>query len=167
VTDHKGMIEDEIFAIGHAGEMPEVALHTSLYFLQEDPEGPGLRLTPEDIRLLEDAVEQRYLRIVMRDLNPRYRNKSIYRGLARAAANWQRLARFARRGKRDIRAQQQAVADALRNILEIETADAAAGRPPSGVNCTVNDLAGFAQAVGLPPGDLPEGWQGLCPEAGD
>ena len=147
--------------------MPEVALHTSLHYLQEDPEGPGLSITPDDMQMLTDAVEERYLRIVMRDLNPRYRKKSIYRGLARAAANWQRLTRFAQREKRDLSAQRQAVAAALQNFLEIETADVAAGRQLSCVNCTANDLVAFAQTIGLTPASLPEGWQELCPETGD
>ena len=167
MNDRRGFIEDEVFAIQHSGEMPEVALHTSLYCLREDPEGPRLHLSPEDIQGLKDAVEKRYRRIVMRDLNPRYRHRSIYRGLARSAANWLRLARFAHRENRDIRAIQLDVAAALRHFLEVETADVAAGRHASSVNCTAAELEAFAEAVGLRSSQLPEGWQGLCTGTGD
>ena len=87
MTDCQSLIEEEIFAISHSGEMPEVALHTALYDLQEASAGPRLRLASEDIEKLKDAVEQRYQRILLRDLNPRFRDRSIYRGIARAIAS--------------------------------------------------------------------------------
>jgi len=162
MTDRRGLIEDEVFAIRQSGEMPEVALHTALFHLQEDPEGPRLRLTAQEVRPLKDAVAQRYRRILMRDLNPRYRDRSIYRGLARAIANWQRLARFCEREQRDAAAHRQAAAEALRTFLAAETNDAAAGRPPAAVNCTRAELEAFARALGLQPNDLPQGWQQVC-----
>jgi hypothetical protein len=121
MADLRNLIEEEVFAIRHSGEMPEVAFHTSLHYLQEDPEGPRLTVTPEDMQPLKEAVEMRYKRIVMRDLNPRYRDRSIYRGLARAIANWQRLVRFCQREKRDIALHRQDVATALVAFLTIET----------------------------------------------
>ena len=162
MANHHSLIEDEIFAIRQSGEMPEVALHTAFYELQENPEGPGLRLTSEDIRRLKDAVAQRYLKILMRDLNPRYRDRAIYRGLARALANGQRLARFCTREGRDAAPHRQAAAEALQAFLAVETDDVAHGRAPGAVNCTAAELESFAATLGLAPEDLPEGWEAVC-----
>ncbi len=162
MTDHHSLIEEEVFAIHHSGEMPEVALHTALYDLQEDRGGPCLDLTPEDIASLKDAVEQRYQRILLRDLNPRFRDRSIYRGLARAIANWQRLTRFCEREGRDTTPHRQAAAQALARFLAVETDDVAHGRPPGAVNCTAYQLKAFAETLGLAASDLPKGWQQVC-----
>jgi len=162
MTDRQSLIEEAIFDIDHSGEMPEVALHTAFYDLQEDPDGPRLRLTPEDIDRLKDAVEQRYRRILLRDLNPRFRDRPIYRGLARAIANWQRLARFGRREGRGIASHRQAAAQALRAFLAVESDDVAHGRQPGAVNCTAAQLGAFARTLGLAPADLPPDWQRVC-----
>lgn len=162
MTDIKSLIEDEIFAIHHGGEMPEVVLHTALYYLQEDPEGPRIKVTPQDRQRLKEAVASRYKRIVMRDLNPRYRDRSIYRGLARAMANWDRWARFGKRENHDMTDHRQDVAQALLAFLVIETADVASGRQPASVNCSATDLAAFTETLGLTPSRLPEGWQAVC-----
>jgi hypothetical protein len=167
MTDLRSLIEEEVFAIGHSGEMPEVALHTSLYYLQEDPEGPRLTVTPEDIQPLKDAVEKRYKRIVMRDLNPRYRDQSIYRGLARAMANWQRLVRFCIHEKCDVAIHRQEVATALVGYLTTETADVASGRRSSSVNCSATELAAFIETLGIVPSRLPDGWQLVCPKGSE
>lgn len=167
MTDLRNLIEEEVFAIGHSGEMPEVALHTSLYYLQEDPEGPRLTVTPEDIQPLKDAVEKRYKRIVMRDLNPRYRDQSIYRGLARAMANWQRLVRFCKHEKRDVVIHRQEVATALVGFLTTEAADVASGRRSSAVNCSATELAAFIETLGIVPSRLPDGWQLVCPKGSE
>lgn len=167
MTNPRDMIAEEAFAIHHSGEMPEVALHTALYYLQEDPEGPRIEIAPEDRQPLIDAVEKRYQRIVMRDLNPRYRGRSIYRGLARANANWHRWVRFCERENRDVAVHRQDVATALIAFLAIETADVASGRKPSSVNCSATELATFIEALGLVPSRLPDGWQGVCAKESD
>lgn len=162
VTERASLIEDEVFAIRQSGEMPEVALHTALYYLREDPEGPGLRLTRKEVQRLENAVEQRYRRILMRDLNPRFRDRAVYRGVARSIANWRRLERFCRRAQRDAGAHRRAAAGALAMFLAAEVKDVAAGRPPGAVNCPPGELEAFARTLGLRSGDLPQGWQRVC-----
>jgi hypothetical protein len=162
MTEMPHLIEEEVFAIRQSGEMPEVALHTALHYLQEDPEGPRVSVSPENLRQLKDAVENRYQRILMRDLNPRFRGRSIYRGLARAIANWQRLDRFCDREKRDITGHRQDAAAALLAFLTIETAEVTAGQKKSCVNCSASALEAFAEAVGLASSRLPEGWRKLC-----
>jgi hypothetical protein len=162
MTDHDSLVADEIFAIHQSGEMPEVALHTALYDLREDPAGPRLHLTAEDIELLKDAVEQRYQRILLRDLNPRLRDRSIYRGLDRAIANWQRLTRFCQWEGRDIASHRQAAAEALRTFMAVETDDVAHGRQPGAVNCTAAQLKAFAETLGMAEARLPENWETIC-----
>lgn len=162
MIDLRNLIDEEVFAIRHSGEMPEVAFHTSIHYLQEDPEGPQIEAPPDAIHQLKDAVEKRYKRIVMRDLNPRYRERSIYRGLARAMANWQRLVRFCERENRDAAVHRQDFAAALVAFLVIETDDVTSGRKASSVNCSANALETFAATVGLTPSRLPEGWQLVC-----
>ena len=162
MTDRPGLIEDEVFAIQQSGEMPEVALHTAFFSLQEDPEGPGLHLTEEETQRLKDAVEQRYRRILMRDLTPRFRDRSIYRGLARAIANWRRLERFCRREHRDAAVHRRSAAKALAAFLAVEAREVASGRPPAAVNCSVVELEAFAQTLGLSSADLPPGWRQVC-----
>jgi len=162
MTDRRRLIEDEIFAIQQSGEMPEVALHTALYDLREDPGGPRLDLVPEEIAQMKDAVEQRYRRILLRDLNPRFRDRAIYRGLARAIANWQRLARFCQREDRDITPHRQAAAEALQAFLALETVEVAQGRQPGAVNCTPAQLKAFAETLGVSEAGLPERWETVC-----
>lgn len=162
MTEMQHLIEEEVFAIRQSGEMPEVALHAALHYLQEDPEGPRVTISPENLGLLKDAVENRYRRILMRDLNPRYRGRSIYRGLARAIANWQRLDRFCHREKRSIAGHRRDAAAALLAFLAIETAEVSAGQKESCVNCSARALETFAEAVGLASSRLPDGWRRLC-----
>ena len=162
MTEMQHLIEEEVFAIRQSGEMPEVALHTALYYLQEDPEGPRVTISPENLRLLKDAVEKRYQRILMRDLNPRYRGRSIYRGLDRAIANWQRLVRFCERENRAIDEHRRDAAAALLAFLTIETAEVTAGQKESCINCSATALEAFAETVGLASSQLPDGWGKLC-----
>ena len=161
-TDYHGLIEDEEFAIRHSGEMPEVAFHTSLHFLQDDPHGPGITVSPEDITRLKNAVARRYRRILMRDLNPRYRNRSIFRGLARAKSNWERLARFCRRNHRDLAPFRQETGKALLAFLTVETADVASGHSPAFGHCAAADLLCFANSLDLAAEQLPDGWEMVC-----
>ena len=162
MTEVQHLIEEEVFAIRQSGEMPEVALHTALYYLQEDPDGPRITISPENLRLLKDAVENRYQRILMRDLNPRYRGRSIYRGLTRAIANWQRLERFCHHENRAIAGHRKDAAAALLAFLAIETTEVTSGQKESCVNCSASALEAFAEAVGLASSRLPDGWRKLC-----
>jgi hypothetical protein len=161
VADKKFLMEEEMLLVRNSGEIPEVALHGSLHYLTADPEGPGLELNPGDVALLAEQAMARYLEIIHRDLDPGNRDKSIYRGLARAAANWQRLARFCRKMNRDADGFRSECAAALRFFLAREAADVRAGRPSS-VNCPAAVLADLAAALGVAEQELPPGWRELC-----
>lgn len=40
MSDKEGYLFDEVLILQDSGEIPEIAYHTSLYYLTEDPEGP-------------------------------------------------------------------------------------------------------------------------------
>lgn len=162
MADKEFLLSEEELLVRNSGEIPEVALHGSLYYLTADPEGPGLKLDPGDVAKLAEQALARYQEIIHRDLDPGNRGRSIYRGLARAAANWQRLVRFCRRtAARDPGELRGEFAAALRRFLAREAADVRAGAPSS-INCSAAELADFAAALGLAAADLPTGWQELC-----
>ena len=161
--DKNAHIAEEAFMILHSGEIPEVYLHGSLYYLTEDHEGPGLELQADDIFPLKQAVGKRYRQIILRDLEPRNREKRIYRGLARCAANWQRWLKFCSRENLDFVAIQGETAEALQTFLKQEVAEAESRIRPSSINCSCREIENLAKSLGISPDDLPEGWQKLCP----
>lgn len=157
-------LEDEVFIIEDAGgEMPEVAMHGSLYFLCRDPEGPGLFLEQQDHLPLKKAVINRYQTIILRDLQPENRKKSIYRGMKRSAINWQRMKLFAEAENLAIDHVRSKVAAALVAFLEQEISAVRYGES-SCINCSGQTLGEFARELGLCSEDLAEGWQDLCCE---
>ncbi len=157
----KNHLEEERLIIAHSGEIPEIAYHSALYYLETDPEGPGLILTPGDLQPLKEAVAERYRHITLRDLNPENRDKGIYRGLARAQANWRRLHKFCRAENIDPAVARREIATALLDFLHRETLDVQQGRNTS-INCTGQNLEDFALELGLDPEELPAGIGDLC-----
>ena len=142
-------VEAEKDLIVHSGELPEVAFHESLYFLTESSQGPKLMLTSEELKLLKEAVVQGYHRIILRDLNPENRAKSIFRGIDRVIVNLKRLKRFSQKEKMDIKHLLPEMAKALRKYLAQELNDAELKRKKlRTINCTLKD------------------WQWLCAELG-
>lgn len=115
------MIRDEVIEeadlIRYSGEIPEVAYWNSIYYLTEEDEGPGLSLTPEEERLLKRAVIDRYFTIIKRDLTVQNIGQSFYRGVRRAATNWQRLRTFAIREGFSLEAVRLFVLENLRLFL--------------------------------------------------
>jgi len=156
------LMADEYLLVRHSGEIPEVALHSSLYYLTEDPAGPGMRLSPEELDLLKDAVQERYQEIILRDLDPENRDKGLYRGLARCVANWGRFSKFCYQAGRDVEQIRVQVASALRRFITRELRDVRSGRRVSCVNCSVEELRQLATDLYLADEDLPDGWQSLC-----
>ncbi|MCI5168057.1 MAG: hypothetical protein D3903_18715, partial [Candidatus Electrothrix sp. GM3_4] len=68
--NRRSIVEDELFLIRDSGELPEIAYHSSLYYLTEDQDGPGLYLNESERRLLQEAALERCQQIVLRDLVP-------------------------------------------------------------------------------------------------
>jgi hypothetical protein len=161
--DKKACIEEEIFIVLHSGEIPEVTYHGSLYYLGEDPTGPGLLLNSDDTSLLKQAVVKRYRAIILRDIDPENRDKRIYRGLARCIANWQRLLKFCAKEKLDFQIIQNEAATALKEFLNNEIDDVLNGDRSSCINCSAKEIETLINSLGLSMVDLPERWQELCP----
>ena len=156
------LLEEEKLIVRNSGEIPEVAYHGSLYFLTVDQDGPGLTLTEEDYQQLKEQVVARYKEIILRDLNPENRVKSLYRGLARCIANWQRLCRFCEFEGQPIRGLREEIAAALQNFLHQEAADVESGCRKPCINCTQTALDSFVKKMGLNLDELPKSWRQLC-----
>ena len=161
-VDKKKILSEEAFLILHSGEIPEVAYYGSIYYLTEDPEGPLLNIGPRDLTSLEEAVIQRYRTIILRDLTPGNRDRSIYRGLERCAANWKRLVNFSDKRSMDISSIRMEAAEALKNFLRQEIIDTSSGKGKTCINCSYSVLMKLAYGLGLSRNDLPAGVDMLC-----
>ncbi|GAB4334672.1 MAG: hypothetical protein Kow0089_04050 [Desulfobulbaceae bacterium] len=157
----RALLEEEVLILRHSGEIPEIALHSSFHYLEEDEEGPNIRLEKEERELLCQAALSRAREIVLRDLDPANRGRSIYRGPARSIVNWQRLENFCRRINRDCPGFKEEVARALLRFLEKELEDVRQGKVTV-VNCTTGELESFCRKLHLDPECLPPGWDCLC-----
>ena len=163
-TDRKNLLEEESIIVRNSGEIPEIALHSSLYFLTEDEAGPLLALQEDELEILYRAALARAKEIVLRDLDPRNRDLRIYRGAARAMINWQRLQKFCGRINRQCPGFREQVAAALLAFLDNELREVQAGKRTSSVNCCARDLEAFCRDLSLEMSSLPAGWAALCPE---
>jgi hypothetical protein len=160
-TPDQHIIDDELLIIRHSGEIPEVALQGSIFFLTSDPQGPELTLGPEELQQMKEKVVERYLEMIARDLEPENRDKSIYRGLARCSVNWQRMARFCSQENLNQETPRIFVSKLLKLFIKNEISDVAQGRISS-INCCPTTLARFADNLGIDQQKLPAGWQDLC-----
>ncbi len=157
------ILDEEAFMILHSGETPEIAYHGSLYYLFEDNDGPQLAPDSVDLTPLVMAVFQRYRKILLRDMNPEFRDKTIYRGLARSIANWHRLKNFCEKEGLDIKEARKEARQQLVAFLDNEMEEIRSGkRTSSAINCTWKELERFAQELGIDCEDLPEGLEYLC-----
>ncbi|MHB1014801.1 MAG: hypothetical protein ACYC2W_05950, partial [Desulfurivibrionaceae bacterium] len=74
MTDRESLLAEEILIVRHSGEIPEIAFHSSLYYLCEDPAGPQLTLREKELDILRQQVVARYRDILLRDLSPENRD---------------------------------------------------------------------------------------------
>ena len=161
-VEREALLEEELLLVRHSGEIPEVALHASLYFLCEDEGGPRLRLTPEEIGSLEEAALARYREIILRDLDVANRDLSLFRGIRRANHNWYRFVRFSDTIGQPYGEFRLAAAKALLCYLRLELEEVGSGRRSPSINCSADALLTFALAMGIDPSELPESWPCLC-----
>ncbi len=143
------IIADEVFMIRDGGEMPEVALNSSLHYLTKDEDGPQLCLSADDLVLLKRAVVHRFRFIVLRDLQPENRRKSIYRGIQRSYANWFRMIAYCRKEGIEFSKLQLEIAEALTSFLISELHDVCVHGAASCVNCTEASLKEYAESLGV------------------
>lgn len=162
MAEKESYLEDEVLVVRHSGEIPEVAYHGALYYLTEDSEGPALKLDDADLNLLRQQVVARYREIILRDLIPENRDKTLYRGLARCIVNWERCAKFCSRHNLAIEGLRIEVQNALRGFFRREMEDVRHGGRTSCINCSTTALEAFCSAIGIDSATLPDGWQGLC-----
>jgi len=162
MMDKESCIEDEVLIITNSGEIPEIAYHNSLYHMVKDPEGPQLVLSEDDLLPLQRAVHGRYRRIILRDLNPAYRDKRIFRGLQRCIANWRRLCNFCDKTGLDTEPVRHEVIDALQQFMGQEYCEVQSGERRSCINCTEEALVSFCAQLGLSDQWIDSRWKELC-----
>ncbi len=127
------------------GEIPEVAYWNSRLYLEDDPEGPRLRLSPEEEKGLKQAVISRYLFIIRRDLTFDNIGKPFYRGLTRAAINWRRLKNFLLREDFPLEDARLQVLEYLRNFLSEVAAHLET------LSLDLDEVRAFLEELGCPP----------------
>ena len=154
MSNRQELLDNEWHAVRDSGEIPEVAYHSSLYYLTTDENGPRLQLSDEEIDRLLDAARCRYRDIILRDMTPENRGKSFYRGLKRSMENWRRFTVFHERYKVELLSLQQEAASALQAFLAVEVAEGIF--PSASLNCSLQELFAFARELGLLRHDLPE-----------
>ncbi len=157
-------LDNEWYLVRHSGETPEIALYSALYFLTEAEDGPKLSLTDEQLDHLKEAAAERYREIVLRDLQPENRGKTIYRGIKRSIINYQRFVCFCRRQGLDEQAFKKVVAASLLVFLATESVAGSKSSRPSSINCSFHELNDFARKIGLVEDCLPRHIEVLCPE---
>ena len=162
--DREFLIEEETIILRNSGEIPEITLHSSIYYLEDDNEGPRIKLCEEELQQLYDAALARAREIILRDLDPDNRDLSLYRGLARSIANWHRLQSFCHRINRQCPEFKETVSQALLSFVEREFEDTQKSLRPPSVNCTAEDIISFCEELRTDVSRLPDGWLCLCKE---
>lgn len=156
-------LDNEWFVVRHSGELPEVALHSSLHFLTRAEDGPKLSLADHQLQELREAAKERYREIIIRDLLPENRDTTVYRGLQRAIVNYRRYRKFCdRQGVEMTHGFTGEIAESLLTFLAAESADVLRRGRRSAINCSFHDLISFAAELGLDPSTFPEGVVDLC-----
>lgn len=153
-TDRHEVFENEWLAVRDSGELPEIAYHSSIFYLTKDESGPHLVLSEKERHLLLEAAKRRYQDIILRDMLPENRGKPYYRGLKRSMENWQRVLLFEKRHGIEIASLQRAAAVALHSFLATEVEEGVF--PSPSVNCTLQELLSFAEELGLSRQELPD-----------
>ena len=156
------ILEDEWLIVRHSGEIPEIALVSVFYYLEEDEEGPRFILIDQEREVLRDAAKQRYREIVLRDLQPENRDKTIYRGVRRTIFNYQRFASFCGRQGVDWGDFTSEVGEALLAFFRCEVDDVVNGHRPCCLNVSYPELISFAEELGIQETECPEILKTLC-----
>jgi hypothetical protein len=154
INDRHITFENEWLAIRDSGELPEIAFHSSIYYLTEDRNGPRLRLSEQERKELLEAAKWRFQDIILRDMQPENKGKSFYRGIRRSMENWQRFKMFHRRHNVGLSPLQMEAAGALKSFLATEVNGGTF--PSHSVNCSYQELLSFACELGLSRQELPE-----------
>lgn len=166
-SERQALLEEEWLLVRHSGEIPEVALHSSLHYLCNDADGPQMQLSLQEMRALEAGVIARYQEIILRDLNVENRNLPLFRGIRRARHNWYRFVRFSETIGLSVAEFRDQSAAALLRYLQITGEEGMGNNDTPAVNCLAETLLSFVIALGLDEAQLPENWPCLCEQHGD
>lgn len=162
MTNRKELLEDEWYHVRHSGEIPEIALHSSIHYLSEDENGPTITLTKDDYHILYDAAARRYREIILRDITPANRDESSYRGVLRTISNWRRYKRFCSRHYLSDEQFRGDLGARFVGFLQTEIDDVAGQRRSSCINCTFDDLSSLAVELGISLSALEKDLRPLC-----
>ena len=160
--DRDALVEDEWYTVRYSGEIPEVAYHSSIYHLTSDDDGPQLELTVQQHNFLIDAVKQRYIDIILRDLLPTNKYTGGYRGVRRSLINWRRFILFCEQYQLDAQPMKLVVGETLSEFLEHELKYNNREDNNNRLNCTWLELLEYVHLLGLETSELPDGSRDLC-----
>ncbi len=155
-------LEQEWYVVRHSGEIPEIALHSSFYYLIEDCDGPQLTLSLAHKSVLIEAAAERFREIILRDLSHENRDKREYRGVGRAVVNYQRYKTFCQRQCYEDQRFAGDVAYALLLFLAAEQVIARGESVDDVLNCSFSELCAFGVELGLVQSAFPESVAALC-----
>ncbi len=161
-SNYHELLENEWYHVRHSGEIPEVALYSSIHYLTKDVEGPNLKLEEKEHLLLGDAAFKRYREIIMRDILPENRDTSIYRGILRSICNWRRFKRFCERHDLSTAPVREEVREQLILFLADEVEQALQGNRSSSINCTFEELYSFTIEMDVSLSEWLEDLEKLC-----
>lgn len=164
VDSRQELLDDEWLIVRHSGEIPEIALTSVLYYLTEDGAGPRISLSKKERSYLQSGAEQRYHEIVLRDLQPGNRDKTIYRGVKRSIYNYHRFSKFCRRWNVDSSSFQPQVASAFLSFLHHEVEDVTSGKRCCCLNVSYHEIIAFSAELHIASNDLPDGFRKICPK---
>lgn len=157
------IIENEWYIVRYSGETPEIAYNSAIYQLSRAQDGPRISLADEHVTLLKDAAVDRFLEIIVRDLQHANSSKSIYRGICRSIINYHRFATFCSRQGLQVSRVHRRAAEALSVFLETEIKQLQTGRRPTIINCTYAELQSFAGELGVELGNAHTVLAEVCP----
>ena len=143
------VLENEWYMVRHSGEIPEIALHASLYFLTRAKEGPYLVLTENQLAILQQAAADRFREIILRDIDCSNIGSSIYRGIARSFANFKRFLAFCERQQLDPGEIRSEVARALSGFISHEIDRVSLALRGTVFNCSIEELFEFADILDI------------------
>lgn len=143
------IFENEWYLVRYSGETPEIAFNAAMYYLTRSQQGPGITLEEEQVELLRSAAVDRYTEIIVRDLIHENHNTSVYRGLSRSIINYHRFHAFCQRQDMSILAVKNKAAQALQLFIERELQETDDNARPSIIDCSYEELAGYAVELGL------------------
>jgi len=160
------ILENEWYLVRHSGEIPEIALNASLYYLARAKDGPRHDLTPDELKTLQLAAVDRFREIVLRDLDHGNVGRTLYRGIARSYANYQRFLAFCARQGLDAHLLRQETLAALALFLDQEIAEIRETGRETVLNCSHTELCDYAALLEAAPFSCLAELKLVCPVVG-